>query len=412
MSAKVLEDPAARISPTGDHPATVSQPKNASATCAFVVDDEKSICNFITMTLAPLGLPAESFHAAGPAIARLADRRPAIIFLDVALEGSDAIDVIRALAAERYGGVVQLMSGSDPRLLDDVRRVGDRHGLNMRPPLQKPFRAETVRQTVASIQTGGQPLSLVALDEALVRGWLEMWYQPKIDLRTMSFVGAEMLVRCNHPTYGILLPETFLPNASEKALEVFTDFALISALKDWEQVTRAGFNMQTAVNVSMKTLLSLSVPALIRDHRPKSDKWPGLILELTESDVVNDVALAHEVATQLRIYGIRFSIDDFGSGYSSFARLRELPFVELKLDKSFVNNCASDSQNAGICRAIIELAHQFGAAAVAEGLENAADLRAIHAMGCDLGQGYFIARPMPRSELISLLRQRASLAPQ
>ena len=123
--------------------------------------------------------------------------------------------------------------------------------------------------------------------------------------------------------------------------------------------------------------------ALIRENRPKDEAWPGLILEVPESEVVDDVGLVHEIATQLRIYGITLAIDDFGEGYSSFARLRELPFGELKLDRGFVEGCADDAQNAGICRAIIELAHHFGVAAVAEGIEEVADIHAIRDMGCE-----------------------------
>ncbi len=115
----------------------------------------------------------------------------------------------------------------------------------------------------------------------------------------------------------------------------------------------------------------------------------------------------HEISTQLRIYGITFAIDDFGEGFSSFARLRDLPFAELKLDRSFVHGSGADSQNAGICAAIINLAHHFGAVAVAEGIETAADLQAVHRMGCDMGQGYFLARPMPKESFINLLRQRS-----
>lgn len=114
----------------------------------------------------------------------------------------------------------------------------------------------------------------------------------------------------------------------------------------------------------------------------------------------------HEIATQLRIYGITFAIDDFGEGFSSFARLRELPFAELKLDRSFVKGSGTDARNAGICETIINLAHHFGAVAVAEGVENAADLQAVHRLGCDVGQGFFLARPMPLENFIALVRQR------
>ena len=204
----------------------------------------------------------------------------------------------------------------------------------------------------------------------------------------------------------MLTPASFLPNASEKGLLALTEHVVVTALRDWEIIAALGVYPRIAVNTSMDALASLHLPALIREHRPKSDKWPGLILEVTESEVAKDIALAHGIATQLSIYGISFAIDDFGEGYSSFARFRELPFNALKLDRSFVDNCAHDAQNAAICQAIIELAHQFGALAVAEGLETAADLKAIQEMGCEIGQGFFFARAMPKSQFIPLLRDR------
>jgi EAL domain-containing protein (putative c-di-GMP-specific phosphodiesterase class I) len=118
--------------------------------------------------------------------------------------------------------------------------------------------------------------------------------------------------------------------------------------------------------------------------------------------------LAQEVADRLRISGIKIAIDDFGAGYSSFSSLRELPFVELKLDSSFVKNCATDATNAAICQTAVDLAHRFGSAAVAEGIENAADLQALMVMGCDFGQGVLIAPPMPQERFLDLLRQRVN----
>jgi EAL domain-containing protein (putative c-di-GMP-specific phosphodiesterase class I)/ActR/RegA family two-component response regulator len=374
---------------------------------AFVVDDEDGICKLITMTLATMGVEAEKFHKAQDAVAALDGRLPAIIFLDVALQGSDAVDVIRGLGEKGYGGIVQLMSGSNVNLMEDVRRVGARHGLNMGPPLSKPFRAEAIRQIVNSAHLAKRPLSVVDLDEALANNWLELWYQPKIDLRNKTLAGAEGLIRCRHPVQGLLSPDSFLPGASERSHSKLTEHVIITALRDWDEIARTGANLHVAVNTSIGSLANLQLPSLIREHRPKSDKWPGLILEITESEVVKDVALMHEISTQLRIYGITFAIDDFGEGFSSFARLRELPFAELKLDRSFVKNCGTDKRNAGICETIINLAHHFGALAVAEGLENTADLQAVHRMGCDMGQGFVLARPMPKSNLIALLRQRA-----
>jgi EAL domain-containing protein (putative c-di-GMP-specific phosphodiesterase class I) len=374
---------------------------------AFVVDDEEGVCTVITMTLAGMGVEAETFHAAPDAVAALDRRLPAIIFLDVALEKSDAIDVIRGLGERGYGGVVQLMSGSNIGLLEDVRRIGARHGLNMRPPLTKPFRADAIRHIVTSAHLAESVAPVVSLDEALAERWLELWYQPKIDLRTRSLAGAEGLIRCHHPRHGILAPASFLPGASESSHATLTEHVIVTALRDFDDMAEVGVPLHAAVNTSIGVLASLQLPALIREHRSKNPAWPGLILEVTESEVVRDVALMHEIATQLRIYGITFAIDDFGEGFSSFARLRDLPFAELKLDRSFVKHSGTDRKNAGICQTIIDLAHNFGAVAVAEGLESAEDLEAVHQMGCDIGQGYFLARPMPKAALLTLLRQGA-----
>jgi EAL domain-containing protein (putative c-di-GMP-specific phosphodiesterase class I)/CheY-like chemotaxis protein len=377
-----------------------------AAPCAFVVDDEEGICKVIAMTLTTMGVTSEKVHTAPEAVAALDKGLPSIIFLDVALKKSDAIDVIRGLGERSYRGIVQLMSGSNVGLLEDVRRIGARHGLTMRPPLTKPFRAESIRHIVREANLADSPLAVVGLEEALAKGWLELWYQPKVDLRTKTLSGAEGLIRCRHPVQGILSPASFLPGALESSHAALTEHVIATALRDWDDFAATGVRLHTAVNTSIGALANLSLPALIREHRSNSPDWPGLILEETESEVIKDGALMHEIATQLRIYGISFAIDDFGEGFSSFARLRDLPFAELKLDQSFVKGCGTDERNAGICQTIISLAHNFGALAVAEGIENAADLQAVHRMECDIGQGFLLGRPMPKANFITLLQQR------
>jgi EAL domain-containing protein (putative c-di-GMP-specific phosphodiesterase class I)/CheY-like chemotaxis protein len=414
MPPKLLDDIRNWLSTLsgGDDPAAAAAAaQDPGPPCVFVIDDEDGICTFVSLNLAALGVEALSFHSAQQALRALDRRTPAIIFLDIALKQSDAVEVIRGLGERRYAGIVQMMSGSNPTLLDDVRQIGARHGLEMRPPLAKPFRAEAIRQVVAAARLQparlpAAPPAAVGLDEALAKNWLELWYQPKINLRSKRFAGAEGLIRCRHPVHGILNPASFLPDAGEQSLVALTEYVVLKALRDWDEIAHANIHLHTAVNTTVAALARPDIVRLVREHRPNSDKWPGLILEITEGEVVKNVEVVHEMATQLNIYGITLSIDDFGEGFSSFARLRELRFAELKLDRSFVNNCASDAKNAGICQAIINLAHHFGAVAVAEGLENGADLQAIHRMGCDVGQGFFFARPMPKADFIALIRER------
>ncbi len=250
----------------------------------------------------------------------------------------------------------------------------------------------------------------IAIAEALRNHWFEIWYQPKIDLKRKCLAGAEALARINHPQLGVLLPGTFLPDVDEDSIAELAQHALVATLCDWSMFEEAGFNLHLAVNVPASVLFKLPIPALVGEYRPKSELWPGLILEVTEDQIVREIKLAKEIATQLRVSGITIAIDDFGAGYSSFSSLRDLPFAELKIDRSFVRGCATDATNAAICQTAIDLAHRFGSAAVAEGIESTADLQSLMVMGCDFGQGVLIAPPMPKERFVDLLRQRMNKA--
>jgi EAL domain-containing protein (putative c-di-GMP-specific phosphodiesterase class I) len=249
---------------------------------------------------------------------------------------------------------------------------------------------------------------VVELHEALRNNWVEIWYQPKIDLKRKCLAGAEALARIRHPALGVLLPGSFLPAVDEDGIAELTEYALISTLRSWSSFDEAGFNLHLAINVPVSALTKVPIPAVVQQFRPQAEHWPGLILEVTEDQIVRDIKLAQAVATELRISGVSIAIDDFGAGYSSFSSLRELPFAELKLDRSFVKACATDATNAAICQTAIDLAHRFGSAAVAEGIEDAADMQALVVMGCDFGQGVLIAPPMPKERFIELLRQKLS----
>jgi EAL domain-containing protein (putative c-di-GMP-specific phosphodiesterase class I) len=260
------------------------------------------------------------------------------------------------------------------------------------------------RSLFDSMLPNGRPR--IEITDALRNNWFEIWYQPKIDLKRKCLAGAEALARIRHPAFGVLLPGSFLPYASEEATMLLAEHALLSTLRTWSTFEAAGFNLHLAINVPVSVLLKLPIPALVRENRPKADNWPGIILEVTEDQIVRDIKQAHDIAMQLRGSGITISIDDFGAGYSSFSSLRNLSFAEIKIDSSFVKHCATDATSAAICQTAIDLAHRFGSAAVAEGVEAAVDLQALLVMGCDFGQGALIAPPMPLERFLGLLRQR------
>src|SRR5690242_11380931 len=244
------------------------------------------------------------------------------------------------------------------------------------------------------------------LDEALRDARLELWYQPKIDIKQRCLAGAEALLRIRHPERGVLLPDSFLPGVSDDVMARLTEHALLTVLRDWTVFDDAGFNLRLAINVPVNLLDRLPIATIVGENRPKPDYWPGLIVEVTEDQIVRDIRRSQEIAAKLRVSGISVAIDDFGAGFSSFSSLRELSFAELKLNDSFVKGCAGDPTNAAICQTAIDLAHRFGSAAVAEGIETVADLQAMQIMGCDFGQGNLIAPPMPQVDFMALLQQR------
>ncbi|HVZ51738.1 MAG TPA: EAL domain-containing protein [Pseudolabrys sp.] len=246
----------------------------------------------------------------------------------------------------------------------------------------------------------------VAVDEALRNDWMEIWYQPKIDLKRKCLAGAEALARIRHPQQGLLWPGSFLPGVDEDALAQLAEHALITTLRNWASFADAGVNLHLSINVPASALSRLPIAKLVAENRPQVDTWPGLILEVTEDQIVRDIATAQKVAPTLKDCGVTIAIDDFGAGYSSFSSLRDLPFAELKVDSTFVKDCATDATNAAICQTAIDLAHRFGSMAVAEGIESMADLQALAVMGCDFGQGVLVAPPMPKDRFLELLRQR------
>ena len=243
---------------------------------------------------------------------------------------------------------------------------------------------------------------------ALSNGWIEFWYQPKIDLRKKQLVGVEAFARARHPHGGVLMPSAFLPGATEADLIALSEQALAQTLKAALNFTKLGVNLRPAVNIPVNALVKIAVADIVQTYRPQFEKWPGLIIDVTEEQIVTDLALAAEITSNLRHLDVKLAIDDFGRGYSSLVRLKELPFAELKLDRAFVTDCGTDKVNAPLCKSVIDLAHNFGSMAVAIGIEKASDALALVSMGCDYGQGFLLGQPMPEERFISLLRQRAA----
>ncbi|MEV4513394.1 bifunctional diguanylate cyclase/phosphodiesterase [Dactylosporangium sp. NPDC049525] len=246
------------------------------------------------------------------------------------------------------------------------------------------------------------------LRRAIAGGELVLFYQPKADARTGAVIGAEALVRWQHPEHGLLGPNEFIPLAETTGLiRQLTSYVLATALRDCRAWHDAGHDVSVAVNVSARCLLDLDLPLeiqrLTEQHAVPTHR---LVVEITESVIMSDPTRALEVLNRLHALGVRLSIDDFGTGYSSLAYLKNLPVQELKVDRSFVTHMRERQSELAIVRSTVDLGHNLGMRVVAEGVEDAATWQALSALGCDEIQGYFLSRPMPSADVVPWLGTR------
>ncbi len=252
-------------------------------------------------------------------------------------------------------------------------------------------------------------LVLVAdLRDAVTRDELVVHYQPKADLGTGEIHGVEALVRWQHPTRGLLQPGEFLPIADETALMgPLTLRVLKRSLRQLAAWRNAGIDLHVAVNVAAHNLLDLRFPEAVTEALRRFDVPPDrLQLEITEDIVMNDSEGVLDVLARLGELGVRSSLDDFGTGQSSFSRLKRLPVEEIKIDKSFVIGMSRDRTDRAIVRSTIELARSLELRVVAEGVENADTWRELVGLGCHQAQGYFLSRPAPAGKLTGWLHER------
>lgn len=392
---------------TGD--AIVSGAPSAAPVC-LIVDEDLKIRHFLSLILHGAGVDAVEYSSGHVLRAEQQPRQPELVFVNVGVDTGDALQTLQTLSTSRYAGAVQLMSNHGIVVLENLKRIGEQSKLRMLPVLRKPFEADAITKILHAEKLGDGPAvsARVRLDEALKQGWIETWYQPKINLRKKQLAGVEAFARVRHPEHGVLPPSAFMPGADEPTLLALSEQTLISALKSGLNLSKLGINLRIAINMSLDAVDAVPVAEVVRSYRPQANAWAGLIIDITEEQIVTNIERASAVARQLETCNVKLAIDDFGRGVSSLMKVQDVPFAEMKLDRIFVTNCSTDEVNASICKTVIDMAHSFGGLAVGIGVEKPADVGALIDMGCDLGQGYLLGQPMAEERFFALLRQRVA----
>ena len=378
----------------------------------LVLDDEPFMLKLIAHMLASLGFKQVTTCDNGHAALESIDSQnnpPNLIMLDLNMPEMDGIEFVRHLVERHYSGSLILISGEDERMLQTAEKLVRAHKISSLGHLQKPVNPKDLS---ALLETWTQPClhgsqtvqKTYSADEvraAIENGELVNYYQPKVEVASGKVRGVESLVRWRHPQEGMVFPDQFISVAEEHGLiNNLTRNVISEAFAQAKIWKDNGLHLHVAINISMDDLTTLGFANYVADAATAAGIMPSdIMLEVTESQLMKGLSTPLEILTRLRLKRFNLSIDDFGTGHSSLAQLRDIPFNQLKIDRGFVHGATNNATLRAIYDASLSLAQHLGMETVAEGVEDRADWDLLRSTGCDIAQGYFIAKPMPASEI-------------
>ncbi len=337
------------------------------------------------------------------------DADTSVAVIDLMLKEPDGVEIIRSLSGRRSPAGVLLTSRFDPRVLGAAERLARAQGLWVIGTLTKPF-SDSVLETMLSdvgeaavertMKFKAYP-TLEDLREGIARDELRVYFQPKINLNTLTVHSVEALVRWQHPGLGLLSPDRFIEMSEEGGVINELTYAVMdksfAQCADW---LTGGLDLKVSINISSRSLNDLALPDRVVELAARYGISPAqIVLEVTESWLGKDQVAVLDILTRLRIKGFDLSIDDYGTGYSTMKQLQDIPFSELKLDRSFVTGAAGKPDLRAIVESSVKLGHELNLRVVAEGIASQADWDLVCKLNCDEGQGFFIARPMPGPDM-------------
>ena len=373
---------------------------------ALVVDDEEFMLDFLCMAVEKSGVGnVISATSGAEALDQVEDRQQMfdIIVCDLQMPGMDGIEVIRQLANDGFGGGIILVSGKDKRVLKTAENMAQVRGLKVIGSLCKPMPVHEIislmNQYAVAEQHASWAISDVTaneLDAAIRSGEITVNYQPQVDIKTGVVKSVETLARWFHPERGMITPDIFIDIAERHDLiDAFADSIIMQATRQGAIWHTQGIDLSVAINISMCNLRHLDFPDRITDIVNQAGMdIKKLVIEITESRLVQDLGTYLDILSRLRLKGPLLSIDDFGTGYVSMDHLKQMPFGEIKIDRAFVNGAYKDDTARAILESSVSLAKQLDMTVVAKGVELKEDWDLVTELACDMVQGYYVAPPM------------------
>jgi len=382
---------------------------------ALVVDDDLLIHDILAKQLRALGVASVStLDSAVMALTEItSDNPPDLLVCDLKIPDMDGLQLLRAIADADYQGDILMISGADQRVLTTVKQLGRSLGLRILGAMQKPIAPNDLRWKLrpremqpspdASVKT--QILTAAELQRGLRNGQLQAYYQPKWQPSSNRVLGFEALARWNTSAGQMLLPASFIPQAEKLGIidELTLRFLRI-VFADMQKILEISPDMTMAINFSVETLQNRALPETLarfcEGYGVPADRF---ILEVTESRLSSEHINLLEVLARLHLQGFRLSIDDFGTGYSSLYRVKDIPFSELKIDRSFVIDALKSSSARAVIRSSLRLAEDLDMNVIAEGVETEEVRSLMQDMGCHSMQGFLFAKPGNLADNMNLL---------
>ena len=381
----------------------------------LLLDDDYIMHRVTSVMLNDLGVWRVINAMSGPAaldVLKAGDEIDVII-CDLNMPDMDGIEFIRHLARRGFAGSLILTSGEDLRILKTVEKLAIEHDLHVLGVLEKPATPAKLSELLDSldqIQQEGtlllyDAITLPELENAILNGELETYFQPKVDIASGLVVGVEALARWNHPVKGLIKPDSFISLAEDNGLiGALTDVICRKAMEYAAKLKAMDYDLNIAINLSVDSLKDLDWPEKITGVLHEFElEASSISFEITETRLMEDAAVALDILSRLSLKRFNLSIDDFGTGYSSMEQLQRIAFSEFKIDRAFVHGAAREASALAILESSVLLAKKLNLKVVAEGVEDQQDWDLVASIGCDQVQGYFVSRPLPFPQLLKWL---------
>jgi len=384
-------------------------------TVLTIVDDDPGMLALLRDIAEDIGFSVRSYRD-GRDFCENFDSSMGIIVLDLMMPGIDGVEVMRFLASKSYRQPLILISGYDVGVLHSAQTLAEEQNLNVVTSLTKPIEVATLQRLLMQLRSqdheqaknnaaGDYQLHAAEFEEAIQQNHLLLHYQPQICLHSGTLTGVEALARWQHPEYGLIYPDQFIGLAEDNDLMgELTSWVINQSVMQVKQWRAMGISPRMSINVSAQNINSLELPEQLSKTMEENHlDASSFMFEVTESALMSSLVTSLDILTRLRIKGFELSIDDFGTGYSSLSQLHRIPFTELKIDKSFVMRLDQDKEALAIVETCIMLGQKLKMQVLAEGVENEYVLDKLKQIGCDIAQGYAIAKPMPAESLMDWL---------